>query len=77
MCDWQSGANVGAVTEIVKSVDGAELLSNVGTELTFRLPMHESAALPAMLSQVRHCVRCETSVWVFMECCVVRVTDTG
>jgi ATP-binding cassette, subfamily A (ABC1), member 3 len=49
----QSGTKVDDVTSIVKSIDGAELLSNVGTELSFRLPMHESNKLPTMLGTVR------------------------
>jgi hypothetical protein len=41
-----------AVCDIVSRIPGAEMISNVGTELSFRLPMQESAKLPAMLKQV-------------------------
>ena len=48
----QSGTDVDAVTAVVKTIPGADLLSNVGTELSFRLPMHESARFAPMLAQV-------------------------
>ena len=48
----QPEVDVDAVARIVSTVPGAELLSNVGTELSFRLPMHESGKFPAMLQAV-------------------------
>ena len=49
----QGGTQLAAVTALVTSIPGAEMISNVGTELAFRLPMQESAQLPAMLREVR------------------------
>ncbi len=49
---WQTGCKVSDVTALVKTIPGAELISNVGTELAFRLPMDQSAAFPTMLHQV-------------------------
>ena len=50
---FQSGTKIDEVNSTVMAIPGAEVLSNVGTELSFRLPMHESAKFPAMLAQVR------------------------
>jgi hypothetical protein len=36
---------------IVLSIPGSEVLSDIGTELSFRLPMHESASFPGILQQ--------------------------
>lgn len=48
----QNGTKVDEVTAIVKTVPGAELMSNVGTELSYRLPIQESALLPTMFATV-------------------------
>lgn len=52
----QGGTQLAAVTALVTSIPGAEMISNVGTELAFRLPMQESAQLPAMLHEVSVCL---------------------
>jgi ATP-binding cassette, subfamily A (ABC1), member 3 len=36
----------------VDQIGGAELLSNVGTELTYRLPMDGSAGFPRMMAHI-------------------------
>ncbi len=48
----QSDANMFGASQIVLSIAGAQVVSNVGTELSFRLPMQESAHFPAMLERV-------------------------
>ena len=51
-CVGQAETKVDRVTAVVKRIPGAELISNVGTELSFRLPMHESGKFPAVLAEV-------------------------
>ncbi len=45
-------ANVQALSQLILSIPEAQLLANVGSELSFRLPMDESASFPAILSQL-------------------------
>ena len=48
-----------AVRALIKShVDNSDLLSSVGTELSFRLPINASAHFPAMLRQLDAQVLC-------------------
>ncbi len=55
-CVLLSGGQDGADTEGVKSIltgiPGAKVLSDVGAELSFQLPIQESAKFPGVLSQV-------------------------
>ena len=44
--------NAAAITSIVCTVPGARLLSDVGAELSFQLPMQESASFPGMLAKL-------------------------
>ncbi len=48
----QAGADVPSVTRLVSTIPGATLLSDVGTELSFQLPMQESSSFPEVFSQV-------------------------
>ena len=52
-----------AVRALIKShVDNSDLLSSVGTELSFRLPINASAHFPAMLRQLDAQVLCAAAV---------------
>jgi hypothetical protein len=48
----QADSSMAAAIQIVLSISGSQVLSNVGTELSFRLPMNASGDFPAMLQQV-------------------------
>ena len=38
--------------EIIQGIPNAKLLTDVGAELSFQLPMQESASFPAVLAEV-------------------------
>ena len=48
----QSGANVPGVSAIISNIPNSKLLTDVGAELSFQLPMQESGTFPAVLAQV-------------------------
>ena len=41
-----------AIKGLVDGIDGAQLLSNVGSELSFRLPMQSSHMFPTVLASL-------------------------
>jgi hypothetical protein len=49
----QEGANADGVKRIVGEIPGSKVLSDVGAELSFQLPIQESARFPQVLAKVR------------------------
>ena len=52
MCGHQDGARTQDVVNLVREIPGSKVLSDVGAELSFQLPLQESAKFPGVLAKV-------------------------
>jgi hypothetical protein len=50
--DWQEGARTQDVIDLVSEIPGSKVLSDVGAELSFQLPLQESGRFPTVLAKV-------------------------